>query len=155
MEWLKLTSRGILRGSLSHSTDVIQLVWIKLICLMNETKFRNGRFEYAPGKPMGLDFIASNCGVTQTILEGCLAEYEEDINPETKEPRIKYDGESTLVLTNWELYQGQKIGTRTRLELLEQEIAQLKKGQSNGLVQTAILGKPFINDVQKGGKRRG
>ena len=60
MEWVKIWTNGILRGSLSQSKDVVQLVWIKLLCLMQESKFRNGRFEFAPGKPYPINFIAVN-----------------------------------------------------------------------------------------------
>jgi len=106
--WFKLTTMGILRGSLSQSKDVVQLVWIKLLCLMSESKFRNGRFEYAPGKPYSLEFIAISCGVTKEILEGCLCEYEEDINPDTGEPRISIDADGTVILNNWVAYQKRK-----------------------------------------------
>lgn len=107
MDWLKLTSNGILRGSLAQSRDVVQLTWIKLLALMNETHFRNGRFEYAMGKPYSLDFIAMSCGITRPILEGCIAEYQEDINPNDGLPRVYFDSE-TLVLTNWAKYQDKK-----------------------------------------------
>ena len=111
--YLKLTSMGILRGTLSQSTDVVQLVWIKLLCLMSESKFRNGRFEYAAGKPYPLDFIATSCGVHQEILEGCLEEYKEDINPDTNEPRVKEEADGTIVLVNWLEYQKQRGETKT------------------------------------------
>jgi len=106
--WFKLTTMGILRGSLSQSKDVIQLVWIKLLCLMSESKLRNGRFEFAAGKPYSLDFLAISCGVSREILEGCLCEYEEDINPDTNEPRISREPDGTVVLNNWVAYQKRK-----------------------------------------------
>lgn len=136
MEWLKLTSKGILRGSLAQSTDVVQLVWIKLLCLMNETKFRNGRFEYVTGKPYTLDYLAMNCGVTLPILEGCLCEFEEDINPDTNEPRIKYDDDGTLILVNWWQYQSKPE------KIVAQEIAKAKAKETKrrqGLVADALL----------------
>ncbi len=110
--WLKLTSMGILRGTLSQSKDITQLVWIKLLCLMSETKFRNGRFEYAPGKPYSLEFIAVSCGVHQEILEGCLCEYEEDINPDTGDSRVRTEKDGTIVIVNWEIYQKQRGETK-------------------------------------------
>jgi hypothetical protein len=104
LDWLKLSSNGILRGSLANSPDCIQLTWIKMLALMSETHFRNGRFEYAQGKPYSLEFIAMNCGISIRQLKECLKEYENDINPNTNIPRIQWDKE-TLIITNWMSYQ--------------------------------------------------
>lgn len=108
MDWLKLNSNGILRGSLANSTETIQLTWIKLLALMSETHLRNGRFEYARNKPYSLKFIASSCGVSKKTLENCLIEYEADVNPETNLPRIQWDN-GTLILTNWLNYQAKPL----------------------------------------------
>lgn len=105
MDWFKVYSRGILRGSLSQSSDIIQLTWIKLLALENETKFRNGRLEYATNKPYSLEYIAMNCGIDKGLLEGILEEYKEDVNPENGTARIKIDDDGTITLNNWERYQ--------------------------------------------------
>lgn len=105
MDWFKVYSKGILRGSLSQSKDIVQLTWIKLLALENETKFRNGRLEYGPGKPYSLDYIAMNCGIEKELLEGILEEYKEDVNPEDGSPRITVDMDGTIILNNWEKYQ--------------------------------------------------
>jgi len=109
MEWFKVYSRGILRGSLSQTTDITQLTWLKMLALENETKFRNGRLEFAPGKPYSLEYIAVNCGITEGILEGVLEEFKEDVNPEDGTPRITIEFDGTIVLNNWEKYQVKRV----------------------------------------------
>lgn len=131
MEYIKLNTRGILRGSLCQSDDVVQLVWIKLLCFMSETKQRNGRFEYAPGKPYDLDFIALNIGTSRVVLEACLREFEADVNPEDEQPRIKFDNDGTLILVNWERYQ------RKPEKVVAKEIAIAKAKETRHRQQTA------------------
>lgn len=138
MEWVKLSSRGILRGTLSQSRDVVQLVWIKLLCFMGETKFRNGRFEYGKGRPYTMDFLATNCGITLTIFEGCIEEYKEDINPDTGEPRVRVEKDGTLVLVNWERYQEKPEKVKAKEEALAKakETKQMRENRDDMILRT-------------------
>lgn len=143
MDWFKVYSRGILRGSLSQSSDIIQLIWIKLLALENETKFRNGRLEYIAGKPYSLDYIAMNCGIDKGLLEGILEEYKEDINPENGTSRITIDDDGTIILNNWEKYQVSKERKEEKqqyaIRMTEEKRARYLANKYPGIVCDVIL----------------
>jgi hypothetical protein len=104
MEWIKLYSKGILSGSLSRSDNTTQLLWVKLMAMVNETRQRDGWLHYAVGKPMERTRIAETCGVSLIELNTALAEFLNDKNTDgTARIYIKEDGD--IFLTNWELYQ--------------------------------------------------
>lgn len=103
MDWIRLHSKGILRGSLATSDDTTQLIWVKLLAMANETKDRDGILRYKKDRPYSLEFIATTCNTTLEALKKALAIYSEDIRDGI--PRIRYDPDGSLVLCNWGHYQ--------------------------------------------------
>jgi hypothetical protein len=126
MDWLKLNSRGILRGSLAGSSYTTQLIWIKLLAMANETRDRDGYLRFKEGKPYELSYIATTCGVTMDELMEAIDLFEDDIRD--GHSRVTFASDGSLYLCNWSKYQEkpkkeekpkmsdeQKIGMQTSL----------------------------------------
>lgn len=105
--WLKLDTEGILRGTLSNADNIVQLVWIKLLCLHSETHARDGWLHHSPGNPYSHEYIAVNCFVTVPILEKCLEVYRGD-------GRITEGPDGDIFIVNWERYQTAPKGAPKR-----------------------------------------
>jgi hypothetical protein len=103
VDWLKLNSKGILRGSLSTSDNTTQLIWIKLLAMANETRDRDGYLRYAEGKPYSQEYIAQVCNVTVNELLVAIDDYMDDIRD--GKPRVEYSEDGSLKLNNWLKYQ--------------------------------------------------
>lgn len=103
MDWLKLNSRGILRGTLAAAPYSVQVIWIKLLAMANETRERDGYLHFKPGQPYSKEYIAQTCGVSMGHLLDALDEFKGDIRGE--EGRIKELPDGTIYLTNWAKYQ--------------------------------------------------
>jgi len=104
MEWFKLWNDGVLRGSLSRADDVIQLIWVKLLAVENETRARDGWLHYAPGKPMDHVYLATVCGVSLDWFEEALRQFQNDLDQEGH-PRIVIAKDGDIFLRNWDHYQ--------------------------------------------------
>lgn len=105
MDWFKVHSAGILRGSLAGSSHTIQIVWIKLLAIVNESRTRDGWLHFAPGQPMPHEFIATNCRVSVQELEEALQAFQNDKDNGGR-PRIEITPDGDIYLKNWEQYQG-------------------------------------------------
>jgi hypothetical protein len=105
VDWLKLNSKGILRGSLSTTDNTTQLIWIKLLAMANETRDRDGCLRYAIGKPYSHDYIAQVCNVTINELYIAIDDYMDDIRD--GKPRVEYAEDGSLKLNNWLKYQSE------------------------------------------------
>ena len=103
MDWLKLNSRGILRGTLAAAPHSVQVIWIKLLAMANETRDRDGYLHFKPGQPYSKEYIAQTCGVTIGELLDALDEFKGDIR--NNQGRIKELPDGTIYLSNWMLYQ--------------------------------------------------
>ena len=107
MDWLKLNSKDILRGSLARSDNVTQLVWIKLLAMANETRDRDGYLRYKKGEPYSLDFISTICNVEKNQLEIAIDDFMDDIRD--GHPRVEYAEDGSLKLNNWSKYQNAPV----------------------------------------------
>ncbi len=103
MPFFKAYSEGILRGSLSDSDYRIQLIWIKLLAMANETRDRDGYLRYKKGSPYTNKYIATVCHVTIDDLEIALREFKNDIRDGT--PRICYADDRSIFISNFKKYQ--------------------------------------------------
>lgn len=112
MPYFKAFSEGILRGSLANADDIVQLIWLKLLAMANETRNRDGYLHYAPGRPFTLSFIAMTCNVGMEELLVSLGEFENDIRD--GEPRIKTAEDGTIYLTNFWKYQSKPERLKTK-----------------------------------------
>ena len=105
MEWFRAWNDGILRGSLARTSEVIQLIWIKLIAIENETRARDGWLHFAPGQPMTREYLAQVCGVSVDWLEEALRMFLGDMDNHGR-ARIKINpDDGDIFLMNWEHYQ--------------------------------------------------
>jgi hypothetical protein len=105
MDWLKLNSKGILRGSLSQTNNVTQLVWIKLLAMASETRDRDGYLRYAKGRPYSMDYIAMICNVSRNELDIAIDDFIDDVRD--GHARVEFDDDGSLYLTNFLAYQKQ------------------------------------------------
>lgn len=103
MDWLKLNSKGILRGSLARADNVTQLIWIKMLAMANETRDRDGYLRYKKGEPYSLDFIATICNITRQQLDMAIDDFLDDIRD--GKPRIDFTDDGSIKLNNWSYYQ--------------------------------------------------
>lgn len=105
MKWLKLDSKGVLRGSLARADIATQLIWIKLLCMANETRDRDGYLRFKEGEPYSLDYIATACGVTINQLGIAIDDFIDDIRD--GHSRVEFAPDGSVKLNNWEKYQNQ------------------------------------------------
>lgn len=105
MDWLKLNSKGILRGSLARADIATQLIWIKFLALANETRDRDGYLRYKEGQPYSLEYIAMVCNVTKEQLDIAIDDFIDDIRDGHQ--RIEFAPDGSIKLNNWLKYQNQ------------------------------------------------
>jgi len=105
MDWFKVYSEGILRGSLADADDTTQLIWVKLLGMANETRSRDGHLWFAPGHPYELEFIAQSCHTTLDQLRQAIDVFVNEIYTDGN-PRLIIEADGTLFLKNWAKYQG-------------------------------------------------
>lgn len=103
MDWLKLNSKGILRGSMAASDNVTQLIWIKFLAMANETRDRDGYLRYAPGHPYSIEYIAEVCHVGVNEVQIAVDDFMDDVRDGM--PRVEYTDDGSLKLNNWHKYQ--------------------------------------------------
>ena len=121
MEWFRAWNDGILRGSLSRTNEIIQLIWLKLIAIENETRARDGWLHFAPGQPMTHEYLAQVCGVSVDWIEEALRVFLGDIDNNGR-PRIKIEGtfeDGDIFLMNWEHYQSPSANLRAKEVVIE------------------------------------
>ena len=103
MDWLMLHSRGILQGSLSSADNTTQLIWIKLLCIANETRDRDGYLRYKEGAPYSRELLCTRCNVTDADMVRAIDDFMDDIRD--GKPRIEYADDGSLRINNWLDYQ--------------------------------------------------
>ena len=104
MDWFRTYQDGILRGSLSQANEIVQLIWVKLLAIENETRARDGWLHYAPGQPMTHTYLAEVCSISVDWLEEALQVFLGDYDDNGR-PRIKIADDGDIFLMNWEHYQ--------------------------------------------------
>jgi len=152
MDWLKLDSKGILRGSLSAAPDTTQLIWVKLLALANETRDRDGYLRRKEGEPFTLLFIAEVCNVSISDLQAALCDFRDDVRD--GHPRMEFADDGSIHLLNWEQYQhlpeDKKRLSARELELVERKkIHQLAEKYPNEAFNTPAVRKQV--DIMLGG----
>jgi hypothetical protein len=104
MDWYKAYQDGILRGSLSRSSNTTQLIWLKLLAIENETRLRDGWLHFKEGQPMTREYLAAVCGVTLEELNIAINEFIGDIDRDGHS-RIIIKDDGDIFIKNWEKYQ--------------------------------------------------
>jgi len=132
VDWLKLNSKGILRGSLAISPNTTQLVWIKFLAMANETRNRDGFLHYAEGRPYSRSYIAETCNVSMEALDEAINEFLIDIRDGISRIQIAEDG--TIFLTNFNSYQEPPEG-KGKEKLTGRELELYQRAQLNKLAE--------------------
>jgi hypothetical protein len=151
MDWLKLNSMGILRGSLSNADNVTQLIWIKILAMANETRDRDGYLRYREGKPYSNEYIAQVCNVTIGELITAFDDFMDDVRD--GKPRIEYAEDNSIHLTNWAKYQNkpnkaeEELNPRLLKSATELEAIQRKLDNKNPKVSIDVLSHDFGHNV--------
>jgi len=100
MEWIKLHTRGCLRGSIRFDMNSAQRgVWYDLLLLAGESRTR-GKIQASPNQGYPLAYIANILNIPERLLSATLAVCKKD-------GRIEVDS-SGITITNWDKYQRQK-----------------------------------------------
>lgn len=103
MPFYKVYSDGILRGSLADADNTVQLIWLKLLAIANETKNRDGYLRYSEGHPYSFNYIAETCHVSVDELQKALDLFNKDIRDNI--PRISIVADGSIKLNNFLKYQ--------------------------------------------------
>lgn len=147
MDWLKLDSKGILRGSLAESNKTSQLIWIKLLAMANETRDRDGYLRYKVGKPYTLEFIAQVCNVTMPELEKAIDLFKEDVRE--GHSRVEFDEDKSLYLYNWKKYQSKPEKTIAK-QIAIDKAKKTKKATENMLTSLRRIANDLNAKEEKG-----
>lgn len=110
MPFFKTYSEGILRGSLAYEDNTIQLIWIKLLAMANETRDRDGYLRYSEGHPYSKKYIVQTCHVTDKELDKALKAFKNDIRDNV--PRILIAKDGSIFISNFKKYQDKPIKER-------------------------------------------
>lgn len=105
MEWIKLYTGKWLYGSGRTMTAEQRGVWMDILSLAAESKFRDGTLRFDTNQPMGRDYIASVLRLDRGILDACLAIFQKDMNTDNGKARVEIWEDGTIELTNFFRYQ--------------------------------------------------
>lgn len=105
MDWIKLTTYGILRGSIiTQLTLEERATWVSLLCYAGEQRDR-GIIRRAKGIPYTREEIAIAIHVPLDVLNSTISKCMEDENADDPRTRIVFGEDKSLVISNWEKYQ--------------------------------------------------
>ena len=137
MQWIKLWTQGWIFGSGRTMTPEKRGVWVDLLALAGEAKFRDGTLRFEVDKPMTKEWIANTLMLEMETLEACLVAFKSDINADDGQPRINIWEDGTIEITNWEKYQGkpeQLVAKQVAIEKAK-ETKQRQKTATDKLIQ--------------------
>lgn len=107
--WFKVDTMGWLKGSIRDDlTPEQRSVWIDLIALASDCRERNGRLQFAPGKPMPHKYIADILRISEELLDTTLLACQCDKNKIDGKGRIEILPDGTIELTNFGFYQAKE-----------------------------------------------
>lgn len=109
MEWFKFYARQWLFGSSRAMTPDKRGVWVDLLSLASETKFRDGTLRHEVGEPMTREYIAAVLKVDRHLLDVCLIAFQADYNLTDGQARIAVWDDGTIEITNWGRYQEKAV----------------------------------------------
>jgi len=124
MEWIKLYTGKWLYGSGRTMPAEKRGVWMDLLALAAETKFRDGTLRFDVGQPMPRDYIASILRLDRVVLDDSLTVFQTDINADDGKPRITVWDDGTIELTNFARYQAVPEDKKRLLDSRDIELVQ-------------------------------
>jgi len=123
MDWLKLYTSKWLHGSGRMMTAEKRGIWMDLLALAAETKFRDGSLRFDVDLPMPLSYIAGTLMLSMEELESAIACFKADMNIDDGKARLEVWEDGTIMLNNFERYQATPDG-KGKLSGRELELAQ-------------------------------
>ena len=105
MEWIKLYTGKWLYGSGRTMTAEQRGIWMDILSLAAESKFRDGTLRFDTDQPMRRDYIASVLRLDIETLNACLTIFQKDMNTDDGKARVEIWEDGTIVLTNFSKYQ--------------------------------------------------
>ena len=134
MEWIKVYTSKWLYGSGRTMTPEKRGVWMDLLSLAGETKFRDGSLRFEVNEPMSRDYISALLRIDRELLDICLIAFQADVNIDDSIPRIQIWGDGTIFLTNFESYQSVPEG-KGKEKLTGRELELYQRAQLNKLAE--------------------
>lgn len=132
MDWIKLYTGRWLYGSGRAMTAEKRGVWIDLLALAGETKFRDGTLRFEVGKPMTRDWIANTLMIERNTLDVCLIAFQADVNIDDGQPRVRIWDDETIEIVNWNKFQGKPEKVTAKEEAIA-EARRTKKARRDAI----------------------
>lgn len=119
--WIKLFAPKLIRGTMAGEPPIHVGIFVKLLCLANESGYRDGRLLIPPDKPMSREYIASNLNIPLDDLNEAIKAFKGEIN---QDPTSEHYGAARmqeldggmLFITNFVDYQAKPDGKGKRSE---------------------------------------
>lgn len=142
MDWFKAYQDGLLRGSLARTDHTTQLIWVKLLAVVNETRCRDGWLHYKPGEPISRDYLATVCNVTREELDYAIMQFQTDLDV-SGQARVIVSEDGTVFVKNWEKYQA-KPDRLSKKEVAVEKAKETRRRQDS----TAMAQVRLTNELQ-------
>lgn len=141
MDWIKLHTRGWLYGSCRVMSPEKRGIWVDLLALAAETKFRDGSLRFEKDRPMPRDWIANQLMITRDQLDIALGAFQADINIDDGLSRVQIWEDGTIFITNWDKYQGKPDNIVARDKAIEKrkETNRRRESATDRIVDAANL----------------
>jgi len=110
MEWIKVFTNKWLMGSGRVMTAEKRGIWIDLLVLAGEAKLRDGTLRFDKGKPMSRHYISEILNLNRESLDAAIVVFQNDVNVDDGEARVKVWDDGTIELVNFERYQATPDG---------------------------------------------
>lgn len=120
MDWIKLYTQKWIWGSGRMMTPEKRGIWVDLLALAAESKFRDGTLRFEVGQPMPMRWIASTLMIDEDMLKAALEAFKADVNADDKLPRIQVWDDGTIQITNWDKYQGKPEKVKAKEAAIEE-----------------------------------
>jgi hypothetical protein len=111
--WIKLYAPKLLHGTMAGESPEHIGIFIKLLCLANESGYRDGRLFTPPNIPMSRNYIATILQVPLDMLNEAIEYFKGEVNQDPASPhygtaRIQELDGGMLMITNFADYQAKE-----------------------------------------------
>ncbi len=144
MDWIKLSTYGILRGSIVAQLSLEeQAIWVKLLAFAGEQRDR-GIIRRSKGIPYSMADLASQLTVPEYLLISTIEKCTEDGNAEDPSlTRIMILDDGSILIGNWAKYQNRPLTDANKKvsplpEAIRKQIARRYANQYPGVVIDVI-----------------
>lgn len=123
MDWIMLHAGKVLRGTMAGEPLAYQAIFIRLLCLANESGYRDGRLMFPPDKPMSRQYISTSISVDEPLLNEAIEYFKKERTQDPNSPhygksRIQELDNGILYISNFKEYNTAKPSRRDVLSYL-------------------------------------